>query len=152
MCIGSPSGRIKNLSRRRWRSIEVVSSVLTDKYTAKSEKNSFIGQRTNTTSVIDRIDSRTNDHRPYWYCEYTSQKLSGFEVISKTGIRHSLSASTIRKGFLNNLPYIYTLSITYPQRDWKDFSETACECINSFRLLNPSKEFITPEKEPWRFF
>lgn len=151
--IGPPSGVLKALSIKRWKSREIASCVLIDKYTSNSRKNNVVSSRPDTTiNTLERIKPKKIDNQTYWYYEYSSQKFSSVRGSSRNNSRQTLSVSSVRLGLDNYLPYLYSLSVAYPRNEWVTFAEIISKSTNSFRLTTPSKVFVTPEREPWRFF
>jgi hypothetical protein len=124
---------------------EVVEEVLKDR--------NMTAQGKTLQSNIESIEVNDIDGQTYWYYEYTSQASPNIiKSDSKKNFRHTLSVSVVRMGLNDNKPYIYTLNVTSSEILWSEVAEFAKNTVNSFVLLRPTNEFITPEKNPWMFF
>ena len=53
---------------------------------------------------------------------------------------------------LSGQPYLYTLSLAAPESSWGVLGPLFEQSADSFRLLPPGREFVQPDKDPWRFF
>lgn len=77
---------------------------------------------------------------------------STFRPDDRESYRHGLAVTAWRLGTKNQVPYLYTLMLTAPQPRWPELQPVFEHAVSSFRLLPPTKKFITPEADPWLFF
>ena len=69
----------------------------------------------------------------------------------KETYRHSLAVTAWRPG-LGGTPYLYTLNLACPEREWADMQPVFAATVDSFELLTPSRRYVAPDKDPWLFF
>ena len=53
---------------------------------------------------------------------------------------------------LSGEPYLYTLSLAAPENSWGVLGPLFQQSADSFRLLPTGREYVPPDKDPWRFF
>jgi len=70
---------------------------------------------------------------------------------SNATYRLSLCATAARAN-AEGAHYLYTLALSCPQGLWDDLKDGFREAIESFELLTPGPDFVSPEQQPWRFF
>jgi len=144
----APTENLRDRSINDWKPTEVAEEVLKDRYMSRTtlEKKSLLNK-------IESIEVNEHDGQTYWCYEHTTQ--SSPNIINpedKFNLRHTLSVSAVRIGLEDGKAYIYTLNVTSPEILWPEVSKFAKETTDSFKLLQPTPEFITPEKDPWLFF
>jgi len=144
----APNENIRAHPVNDWKPSEVVEEVLKEKYMVRSGM-----EKAKLQENIESIEVIELDGQNYWYYEYTTQTSPNvIKPENKKNFRHSLSVSAVRLGKIDEKPYIYTLNVTSSDVLWMEVESFARETINSFMLVPPTTEFITPEKEPWLFF
>jgi len=141
--VGPPVGSLKERYTYDWRPKEVADKVLSDRSTVR---------RLNNPVRIESIEEKLISGQTYWYYEYTSQgSPNSLQPEAKETFRHSFSVSAVRPGQVDKTPYLYTFNVTCPEVMWNEVMDVISETVNSFRLLKPTNDFITPEKDPWMF-
>jgi hypothetical protein len=142
------SNNLKGKPEIDWKATELVEEALMNKPPTNKTKNS-------TRIVMDNIESiyvREAYGRTYWYYEHTSRASpDAIRPRSKENFRQITSVSTVRSGLIDGKPYIYTLNVSCPNSLWNEVKYFANEVINSFRLTQITKAYISPEKDPWLF-
>lgn len=48
--------------------------------------------------------------------------------------------------------YMYTLNLASPERRWSSVEPLYKAAQETFTLTTPGKDFVPPEKDPWRFW
>ena len=70
---------------------------------------------------------------------------------SNATFRRSLCATAMRTAE-DGTAYLYTLSLASPERSWSDLEGPFRQATDSFSLLPPGRDYVSPERDPWRFF
>jgi hypothetical protein len=68
-----------------------------------------------------------------------------------TTYRRAMSVTMVRTSE-SGLPFLYTLTVQCPENKWAEWGPDLIASVNSFALDVPSRDFVDPEKDPWRFF
>ena len=71
-------------------------------------------------------------------------------VKTKETYRHALAATTTRAG-LDGTPYLYTLNLSCRQEQWDDLRPLFQQCVDDFALLQPTADYIAPDKVKGRY-
>jgi hypothetical protein len=143
--VGPASGTLKGREPSEWRAREVADTVLIDKSTARITTGQRVALNDVQSSKAEERDGAT-----YYVYEHLSEK-APTKVDSKESYRHALSVTAVRPG-LNGLPYLYTMNVACPDALWEDVEAAAVAAISSFRLTEPAKGYVAPDKDPWMFF
>ncbi|GAQ86869.1 hypothetical protein KFL_003170080 [Klebsormidium nitens] len=140
--VGPPSEIfLKGTDPTGWKATAVANSVLMD----RSSRRMSQGQRT-AESEIEETRTKTIDGVPYFFYEHIQQRSpTTIEKRSDT-FRHSYAVTAEREG------YLYTLNISTPDVYWEDLEPVFRQAVESFRLLPPTKDYVPPWKDPWRFW
>jgi len=125
-----------------WSAEDVADAILKDKSTGRVTN----GQRVALSSV-EEARTVTRDGTDYYLYEHVSQGSPNMnEVLQKETYRHSY-AVTARRG-----DYLYTLNLASPERRWASMEPLYKAAMETFTLATPGKDFVPPEKDPWRFW
>jgi len=136
-----PPGLV-NKPEAEWKAEQVADAILIDKSTARVTT----GQRV-ALSVIENAVKTERDGVSYWLYEHVSQGSPTMnEALNKETYRHSY-AVTAKRG-----DYMYTLNLAAPERAWDSLEASFKAAQESFTLVTPSKNFVPPESQPWRFW
>ncbi|KAI8466368.1 MAG: lumen targeted protein [Monoraphidium minutum] len=146
LTVGPASGVLKDAPQDGWTAKDVALTVLIDRSTARLST----GQRTALNDVeFSRMEER--DGQRFYVYEHRSQGSATSYDRSMTTFRHALAVTTVRAG-MDGSPYLYTLNLSCPESLWEDLSPRFLESVQSFRLLPPTRDYIPPDKDPWKFF
>lgn len=146
LTVGPPSGLLKGKAPAEWRPKDVANTVLIDRSTARVTE----GQRV-VLQQVENVKAQEKWGTTYWTYEHLSQGSPNMANPNKETFRHAIAVTAWRAG-LKGTPYLYTLNLSCPDDTWDKFGGLYQEAADSFKLLEPSKEFIQPDKDPWRFF
>lgn len=124
-----------------WSATGVARSVLADKNSTRMT----VEQRVQETIIGDSRMVQV-DGTPYWYFEYLAQKSPSTFSSGVENYRHSLAVSATREG------YLYTLNVSTLSSLWDEAEPALRDAIRSFRLLPPTRDYVPPWKDPWRFW
>ncbi|KAL4592665.1 hypothetical protein LXL04_005668 [Taraxacum kok-saghyz] len=132
---------LKSNDKSTWEAKDVADSVLSDKSALRVTSS----QRMAESSILDAHTSEI-DGEPYWYYEYLVRKSPTKTVSDANIFRHYVAASVERDGFL------YSLNASTLNKQWDMMGPVLEKTVASFRLLPPTENFVTPSKDPWRFW
>ncbi|KAJ3692186.1 hypothetical protein LUZ60_012536 [Juncus effusus] len=124
-----------------WKPKDVADAILSDKTALKITA----GQRLNEISVID-AHSNDIEGEPYWYYEYLIRKSPTGNVQGPNLFRHSVAVTAERDG------YLYSLNASALSKRWEEIGPSLEKAVASFRLINPTENYVPPYKDPWRFW
>ncbi|KAF7817206.1 psbP domain-containing protein 5, chloroplastic [Senna tora] len=140
--IGPPNSKfLKSMDKSVWTAKDVADSVLSDKSALRVTSS----QRLAESSVLDAHFSEI-DGEPYWCYEYLVRKSPTGSARDSNVYRHYLATTAERDG------YLYSLSASTLSPQWKKMGPFLEKAVNSFRLLNPTEDYVPPYKDPWRFW
>lgn len=139
--VGPPSPRLKSLDRSNWTPRVIAQEVLADRSPAKSSP----GQRV-PASDIEKLEEREEDGTTYMVYEHVAQGSPNLIDKSAETYKRAVASTAERDG------YFYTFNITAPGVYWDDVGPRLYESALSFRLLQPRRSFVPPDKQPWRFW
>eukprot|EP00249_Psilotum_nudum_P004168 c17711_g1_i2 orf=261-1184(-) len=138
--IGPPNPAfLKTKDKKSWNANDVANSVLCDKSTARMTT----GQRIADSEIVN-ADTQMVDGQPYWYYEYLTKKSPG--IYGADVYRHSLAATSERDG------YLYSLTMSTIDSRWSVLRPLFKKTIASFHMVPPTKNYVPPYKDPWRFW
>ncbi|CAK9312876.1 unnamed protein product [Citrullus colocynthis] len=140
--IGPPNSMyIKSKDKSTWAAKDVADSVLSDKSALRVTSS----QRLAESSVLDTHSSNI-DGEPYWYYEYLVRK-SPTKIVGESNIyRHYVASTAERDGFL------YSINASTLGAQWNTMGPFLQKTVESFRLLSPTRDYVPPYKDPWRFW
>lgn len=144
--VGPPAGTLKTTPQSAWTPRQVAEQVLIDRSTARVTS----GQRVS----LNTVESATSAEKlgsPYYIYEHISQGSPTLMSQSRETYRHALAVTAIRPG-LEGSPFLYTLNVACPQQKWSELEEPFRKCVESFVLVDPGREYVAPDQDPWRFF
>jgi len=140
--VGPVPPGLSDTPQDQWTPDQVAEAVLADKSTSRVTN----GQRV-ALSVIEDTRKVMKNGVDYWLYEHISQGSPNMnEVLQKETYRHSFAA-TAKRG-----DYMYTLNLAAPERRWDTVEAGFKLAQESFTLATPGKDFVPPEKNPWRFW
>eukprot|EP00959_Pyramimonas_sp_CCMP1952_P297787 6229580-Pyramimonas_sp.AAC.1 len=126
----------------KWTPNQLAEAILEEKSTGRVTN----GQRV-AMSSLEEATFVERDGTKYCLFEHVSQgSPNASEVYSKETYRHSLAVTAVRGD------YLYTLNVAAPEKRWASVAAGFAETQQSFTLNNPTKAFVPPEKDPWRFW
>eukprot|EP00884_Botryococcus_braunii_P001097 jgi/Botrbrau1/10989/Bobra.0234s0014.1 len=144
--VGPPSGVLKGKSPDQWRPREVADTVLIDRSTARITT----GQRV-SLNFVESVDAEEKEGQVYWIYEHLSQGSPSLRSAERETYRHAWAVTSSRPA-ADGTPYLYTLNLSCPDDIWPTLGPAYRDAVESFKLVPPTKEFVSPEKDPWRFF
>lgn len=144
--VGPAAGLLKDAPPSQWRDRDVAETVLIDRSTSRTTS----GQRVSLNN-IESINLERRDNEPYWVYEHLTQGSPNESNPSQETYRHALAVTTVRS-LPDGTPYLYTLNLSCREEAWSDLQPQFERAVNSFRLLQPGKKYVSPEQAPWRFF
>eukprot|EP00890_Picochlorum_soloecismus_P004705 jgi/Picsp_1/5235/NSC_02598-R1_lumen targeted protein len=144
--VGPPAGLLKSKKPEEWSAKELAEQILIDRSTARVTS----GQRVSLSTVENAKYIERGSQR-YCVYEHVSQGSPTLLSSSKETYRHALSVTGIRPG-LDDEIFLYTLNASCPQDKWADLETEFQRMIESFTLLQPGREYVPPNQDPWRFF
>lgn len=126
-----------------WTPVNVSRSVLADRTSPRMTTT----QRLQET-VVGGTSSKDYCGTRYYYYEFLNARSPTTFTTSKTTevFRHSVAATAEREG------YLYTITASCLDGDWATLGPVLTACVNSFRLLPPTNQYVPPYKDPWRFW
>lgn len=125
-----------------WDPEDLALTVLAEKSTGRVTT----GQRV-TLNAVEDARTQVIDGTRYWTYEHLAQgSPNEKEPANKETYRHAL-AVTAQRG-----DYLYTLNMVAPETRWEEVGSAYAQAQASFRLMEPSKKFVPPEKDPWKFW
>jgi len=147
MTVGPASGVLREGGPEQWRPLDVALTVLIDRSTSRLTS----GQRT-ALNDVEEVHAETREGQRYFVYEHLSQgSPTLLETQRKETYRHALAATTVRNG-LDGTPYLYTLNLSCRQEMWEDLRPMFQRAIDSYRLVEPTDKFVSPEVNPWQFW
>ncbi|KAK9829939.1 hypothetical protein WJX72_008758 [[Myrmecia] bisecta] len=146
MSVGPPSGVLNGREPQDWKPKEVANTVLTDRSTARITT----GQRV-SLNLVENATQEDREGTRYWVFEHISQGSPTLLNKEKESYRHAIAATSWRKGN-NGVPYLYTVNMACPEELWPELEPMFQQAIASFRLTTPTREYVAPDEQPWRFF
>eukprot|EP00238_Polyblepharides_amylifera_P006308 CAMPEP_0196579430 /NCGR_PEP_ID=MMETSP1081-20130531/21992_1 /TAXON_ID=36882 /ORGANISM="Pyramimonas amylifera, Strain CCMP720" /LENGTH=311 /DNA_ID=CAMNT_0041899023 /DNA_START=69 /DNA_END=1004 /DNA_ORIENTATION=+ len=133
---------LQSTPRDKWSPEQVANSILEEKATGRVTG----GQKVALSSLEDVVAEERNGTK-YWLFEHVSQgSPNNDEIFQKETYRHSFASTALRGD------YLYTLNITAPERRWEEVGDYFKQVQESFTLATPTKEFVSPDEAPWRFW
>lgn len=143
--VGPPSPALPS-DPAEWNARDLAQAVLIDKSTARISS----GQRVSLNS-LESAEEVQVDGAPYYYFESIARGSPTMLEATKETYRHQYAVSAVRKGD-DGTPYIYTFSVQCPEALWRDGEAGFREAVRSFRLAGTTKDYVAPDRDPWRFF
>ncbi len=144
--VGPPAGSLRTTKQEDWTARQIAEQVLVDRSTGRVTS----GQRVSLSSVEDASLVEENGVT-YCFYEHVSQGSPTLLNTEKETYRHSRAVTVARPG-LDGQTFLYTLNISCPQDKWDDLQEPFQKTVDSFTLIEPGKEYVPPNQDPWRFF
>ncbi|KAJ6406313.1 PSBP DOMAIN-CONTAINING PROTEIN 5 CHLOROPLASTIC [Salix viminalis] len=140
--IGPPNLQfVKSKDKSTWAAKDVADSVLSDKSSLRVTST----QRLSESSILDARANKI-DGEPYWFYEYIVRKSPTKTAQESNLFRHYIASTTERDG------YLYSLSASTLSKQWDKMGPYLEKTVASFRLLPPTKDYVPPFKDPWRFW
>lgn len=140
--VGPIPPQLRDTPVDQWTADQVAEAILEEKSTGRVTT----GQRVALSSLEEaRFEER--DGTKYWLYEHVAQgSPNAGEVYSKETYRHSLAVTALRG------EYLYTFNLAAQEKRWSTIADAYTEAQQSFTLSPPSRSFVPPEKDPWRFW
>ena len=93
------------------------------------------------------------DHEgvPYYVYETSQQGSPTVFDSSRDTVRRALCVTAARRGQGGD-PFLYTLVLACPGGAWDGLEGGFQRAIESFRLTQPGRNYVPPDKDPWLFF
>ncbi|GBF87690.1 hypothetical protein Rsub_00401 [Raphidocelis subcapitata] len=146
LTVGPVSGALKGRPQEEWTPKEVALTVLIDRSTARLST----GQRT-ALNDVEEAHREDRGGQAFYVYEHASQGSPTSYDKSQETFRHALAATTVRAG-LDGTPYLYTLNLSCPETLWEDLLPRFKQSLEGFRLDATTRDYIPPDKDPWKFF
>lgn len=144
--VGPAAGLLKGAPVSQWRDYDVAETVLIDRSTSRTT----FGQRVSLNN-IESIQLEKRNGEPYWVYEHLTQGSPNDLNPSQETFRHALAVTAVRAA-PDGTPYLYTLNLSCRQEAWEDLQPQFEQAVKSFQLLEPTEKYVSPERQPWRFF
>lgn len=144
--VGPPAGSLRTTKQEDWTARQVAEQVLVDRSTGRVTS----GQRVSLSSVEDAFFVEKNGIQ-YCVYEHISQGSPTLLNAENETYRHARAVTVARPG-LDGQTFLYTLNVSCPQDKWGDLQEPFQKAVDSFTLIEPGKEYVPPNQDPWRFF
>ncbi|GJP55941.1 hypothetical protein CLOM_g14952 [Closterium sp. NIES-68] len=131
-----------------WTAVNVARSILADRTSPRMTSIQRL-QETILGDAYEELRTADGATQPikYYLFEYVNQKsptmLTGR---SKDVFRRSLSVAAEREG------YIYCLTVSTVDSEWPQLEDALRTTVESFRLTEPTGEYVPPWKDPWWFW
>jgi len=144
--VGPPSPILAGSAPSSWDPKTVAEAVLIDRSTARISS----GQRVSLNSV-EAVQTVDKGGRSYILYEHVSRGSPTLTDPGKETYRHAFSMTAVRNG-QDGTPYLYTLTVQSPQALWADVEAKFKETALSFELIPETRDYVAPDRDPWRFF
>lgn len=142
VAVGPIPPQLRDIPSDNWKPEQVAEAILEEKSTGRVTS----GQRV-AMSSLEEAELVERNGTKYWLYEHVAQgSPNASEVYSKETYRHSLAVTAMRGD------YLYTLNVAAPEKRWASIADGFALAQQSFSLDEPSKSYVPPEKDPWRFW
>ena len=139
--VGPPNPRLKSIERSEWNDQEIAQEVLADRSPAKASP----GRRV-PASEIRWLEEHEQEGTTYLVYEHVAQGSPSLVDSSAETYKCNVASTAERNG------YFYTFNLSAPAVYWDEVGSVLYQSALSFRLIEPGKKFVSPEKQPWRFW
>lgn len=93
-----------------------------------------------------------DDGAPYFVYEATQKGSPSLFDASRETSRPSVNVTAARPGQAPGSVFLYSLCLSCPGTVWPDVEAGFRATAASFRLLEPGRDFVPPDKDPWVFW
>eukprot|EP00199_Chlamydomonas_sp_CCMP681_P002769 CAMPEP_0119108856 /NCGR_PEP_ID=MMETSP1180-20130426/15788_1 /TAXON_ID=3052 ORGANISM="Chlamydomonas cf sp, Strain CCMP681" /NCGR_SAMPLE_ID=MMETSP1180 /ASSEMBLY_ACC=CAM_ASM_000741 /LENGTH=312 /DNA_ID=CAMNT_0007094523 /DNA_START=21 /DNA_END=959 /DNA_ORIENTATION=+ len=147
IAVGPASGVLKTIPPESWKPYDVALTVLVDRSTSRMTT----GQR-RTLNDVEEVHAEDRDGTRYVVYEHLSQgSPTVLENARKETYRHAYAVTTMRPDN-EGTPFLYTLNVSCREVMWDDLQPLFKETIQSFALLPPTENYVSPDTNSWQFW
>lgn len=140
--IGPPNPEfLKSKDKSTWKAKDVADSVLSDKSALRVTSTQKLAE----SSILDAHSDEVDGER-YWLYEYLVRKSPTKSARESNNYRQYVASTAERDGFL------YTVNASTLSKQWELMGPIVKSTVNSFRLLPATENYVSPSKDPWRFW
>ncbi|XP_057248374.1 psbP domain-containing protein 5, chloroplastic [Beta vulgaris subsp. vulgaris] len=140
--IGPPNPEfLKSKDKSTWKAKDVADSVLSDKSALRVTSTQKLAE----SSILDAHSDEV-DGEQYWLYEYLVRKSPTKSARESNNYRQYVASTAERDGFL------YTVNASTLSKQWELMGPIVKSTVNSFRLLPATENYVSPSKDPWRFW
>ncbi|KMT16894.1 hypothetical protein BVRB_2g043690 [Beta vulgaris subsp. vulgaris] len=140
--IGPPNPEfLKSKDKSTWKAKDVADSVLSDKSALRVTSTQKLAE----SSILDAHSDEV-DGEQYWLYEYLVRKSPTKSARESNNYRQYVASTAERDGFL------YTVNASTLSKQWELMGPIVKSTVKSFRLLPATENYVSPSKDPWRFW